>query len=195
MTREVPSTGRGGQPPDDGRTLRTAGLPVPSRACERADVNPARFLTDASLELVARRLRMLGYDVRTVRGARLEELLAAAAEDDRTVLTASARHPRRFAAVPVVQLPREDPAAAVRNIARDHAPTGAPFSRCTACNGALQKRHPLEASGEVPGRVLRAARGLAYCPQCGKWFWDGSHVARIRTWLSSTLGREVPGPE
>lgn len=158
-------------------------------------MNPARFLTDASLELVARRLRMLGYDVRTVRGARLEELLVAATDEDRTVLTASARHPRKFAGVPVVRLPREDPAAAVRIVVHDHAPTGAPFSRCTVCNGVLQKRHPLEASGEVPGRVLRAARGLAYCPQCGKWYWDGSHVARVRTWLSTTLGREVPGPE
>jgi uncharacterized protein with PIN domain len=152
-------------------------------------------VTDASLELVARRLRMLGYDVRSLRGARLEELLAAAAEEDRTVLTASARHPRRFAGVPVLQLPREDPAEAVRRVAGAHAPASPPFSRCTQCNAVLQRRHPLEATGEVPGRVLRAARSLAYCPHCGKWYWDGSHVARIRSWLGTTLGREVPGPE
>jgi uncharacterized protein with PIN domain len=158
-------------------------------------VNPTRFVTDASLDLVARRLRMLGYDVRGLRGARLEELLTVAAEEDRIVLTASARHPRRFADVRVVRLPREDPATAVRMVADSHPPAGPPFSRCPLCNSSLQKRHPLEASGEVPGRVLRAARSLAYCPQCGKWYWDGSHIARIRSWLSTTLGREVPGPE
>jgi hypothetical protein len=80
-------------------------------------------------------------------------------------------------------------------VAAAHEPAGAPFSRCPQDNTALQRRHPLEASGEVPGRVLRGARALAYCPTCGKWYWDGSHVARIRAWLSDALGREVPGPE
>jgi len=157
-------------------------------------VNPARFVTDASLELLARRLRMLGYDVRSVRGARLEELLTLAQEEDRTVLTPSARHPRRFAGVRVLRVPREDPAGAVRQVAGHHEPAGPPFSRCALCNTALQRRHRLEATGEVPGRVLRSAAALAYCPQCGKWYWDGSHVARVRRWLSEVLGREVAGP-
>ena len=157
-------------------------------------MSPTRFVTDASLELVARRLRMLGYDVRTLRGARLEELYAAAREEQRTVLTPSARHPRRFADVPAVQLPREDAPAAIRLVAGSCEAAGAPFSRCTVCNGVLQRRQPLEATGEVPGRVLRSARFLAYCPLCGKWYWDGSHVAHVRSWLSEVLGREVPGP-
>ena len=156
---------------------------------------PARFLADVSLDLVARRLRALGYDVRTVRGARLEELLEAARAEQRIALTPSARRPPRFADVAAVTVPRDDPAAAVRTIAGAYEPSGAPFSRCSACGAALQRRHPLEASGEVPGRVLRAARGLAYCPACAKWYWDGSHVARLRAWLGAALGRELPGPD
>src|SRR5512132_616801 len=127
-------------------------------------MSAARLVTDASLEWLARRLRMLGYDVAALRGARLEELFEAARREGRTVMTLSARHPRRYADVPVVRVPRDDPAGAVRAIAAGLEPAGAPFTRCTACNTALQRRHPLEASGEVPGRVLRAARGLAYCP-------------------------------
>jgi len=156
-------------------------------------MTPARLVTDASLEELARRLRMLGYDVITLRGARLEELFDAARREGRTVMTLSARHPRRFADVPVTPVPR-DPAHALRTVAGAHEPAGAPFSRCPACNTALQRRHPLEASGEVPGRVLRRARSLMYCPTCGKWYWDGSHVARIRAWLGEALGREVAGP-
>jgi uncharacterized protein with PIN domain len=157
-------------------------------------MTPARLITDASLAAVARRLRMLGYDVAVQRGARLEELFEAARHEGRTVLTLSARHPRRFGDVPVTRVPRGDPAGAVRAVAAALTPAGLPFSRCTACNTALQTRHPLEASGEVPGRVLRRSKALAYCPTCGKWYWDGSHVARVRAWLGDTLGREVPGP-
>jgi hypothetical protein len=158
-------------------------------------VPPARFLADVSLDLVARRLRALGYDVRTVRGARLEELLAAARAGQRVALTPSVRRPSRFADVAAVTVPRDDPAAAVRVIAAAYEPSGAPFSRCSICGAALQRRHPMEAAGEVPGRVLRSGRGLAYCPDCARWYWDGSHVARLRVWLGAALGREVPGPD
>jgi uncharacterized protein with PIN domain len=152
---------------------------------------PTRFVTDSSLEGLARRLRQLGYDVAVARGARLTDLLATAAADGRTVLTLSLRHPRRFAAVPVVVVPRADDALAVRQVAGAHEPSGPPFSRCSACNTALSTRHPLEASGEVPGRVLRRVRRLHSCPACGKWYWDGSHVARLTAWLEVALGHPL----
>jgi len=160
-------------------------------------VTPARFITDSSLEFLAHRLVFLGYDVTTIHGARLEELFEAGRRDGRTVLTLSARHPRRFADVTAIVVPRGDAAGALRTIASAHPPASAPFRRCAPCNAALQSRHPMEARGEVPGRVLRSARALYYCPVCGKWYWEGSHVARLRAWLEEALGRalkaELPG--
>ena len=155
----------------------------------------ARFVTDASLEFLARRLRFLGYDVVTHRGARLEELFEAAARDGRVVLTTSARHPGRWRHVEAVRVARGDEAAALRAIAGAHEPSGPPFSRCPACNTALRRRTSFEAVGEVPGRVLRAGGPLAWCASCGQWFWVGTHVARITEWLEAALGRKLVGPE
>lgn len=152
---------------------------------------PARFITEASLEFLARRLVFLGYDVTILRGARLEELFAAARQADRIVITLSARHPRAFADVAAVRVPRDDPAHGLRMIAAAHEPAGPPFSRCAQCNAALQRRHPMEARGEVPGRVLRGATELRFCPVCGKWFWEGTHIARLRAWLEAALGRPM----
>ncbi|MFI5371040.1 MAG: Mut7-C RNAse domain-containing protein [Candidatus Eisenbacteria bacterium] len=161
-------------------------------------VAPTRLLTDTSLEGLARRLRQLGFDVAVVRGARLDELFATAASDARAVLTLSARRPRRFGDVPALVVPRGDPAAAVRVVDATFEPSGPPFSRCTTCNTALRKRHPFEAGGEVPGRVLRRVTALSSCPACGRWYWDGSHVAHVTTWLEKALGRPLsprePGP-
>ena len=154
---------------------------------------PARFVTDTSLDLLARRLRHLGYDVATVAGARLEELFEAGRREGRTVLTLSARHPKRFADVAAILVPRADPAAALRSLAAAHEPAGPPFSRCALCNAALQRRTPFEAMGEVPGRVLRGSPSLTYCPHCGKWYWEGSHVARLKEWLEQALGRPLAG--
>jgi len=160
-------------------------------------VPAARFITDSSLELLARRLRFLGYDVVTLAGARLEELLAAARRDGRTVLTLSVRRPRRWADVPAITVGRGDVAAALRRLAATFEPAGPPFSRCSECGTALEHRHAFEARGEVPARVLRSAAFLHHCPGCARWYWEGTHVARIREWLEQALGCPLeppPGP-
>jgi hypothetical protein len=157
-------------------------------------VTPDRFVTDSSLEFLARRLRFLGYDVLTLRGARLEEVFERAAREGRIVLTLSPRHPRRFGAVPVMHVAREWPEEAVRTIASSYTAASAPFSRCPECNTALQGRTSFEAVGEVPGRVLRRSQWLHYCPTCGKWYWDGTHTANLRAWLERVLERPLEPP-
>jgi uncharacterized protein with PIN domain len=123
---------------------------------------PTRFVTDASLDQLARRLRFLGYDVVTHRGARLEELFAVAAALGRTVLTLSARHPRKAAGIGVVRVTRGDEAAAVREVVARHQPSGPRWSRCPACNSALRSRSTFEAIGEVPARIARSGWPLSW---------------------------------
>jgi len=149
---------------------------------------PTRFVTDTSLEQLARRLRFLGFDVATHRGARLEELFEAARSEGRTVLTLSSRPPTRGRDVAVVVVPRNDLAAAVRAVAHVYAPATARWSRCPDCNVALHVRSAFEARGEVPGRVARAGGPFTWCPSCGRWFWRGSHVARLEHWFGEVLG-------
>lgn len=172
---------------------RACRAPAPTVRC-RAMRIPTRFVTDSSLDQLARRLRFLGYDVVTHRGARLEELLEDAQRQGRSVLTSSARRPARFADVPVVQVARGDMAEAVRAVVVAHASATAPWTRCPRCNVTLHARSAFEARGEVPGRVTRAA-GMTFrsCPSCGQWFWPGSHVARLSAWFEQVLGRPVDG--
>ena len=154
---------------------------------------PDRFVTDASLAHVARRLRMLGFDIDVHRGARLEELLELARADGRIVLTRSPRRPKRFADVHAVTLPGEL-AAAVRTIIAAFTPASAPLRRCPTCNTPLQSRSAFEARGEVPGRVTRTGGPLTFCPSCGRWFWIGSHVAGLRNWTRQELNRQLDAP-
>jgi uncharacterized protein with PIN domain len=156
---------------------------------------PTRFVTDASLDQLARRLRFLGYDVVTHRGARLEELFEAAAAEGRTVLTLSTRRSRRHPDVPVEHVPRGDLAAALRAVVAAHAPATGRWSRCPACNVALHTRSAFEARGEVPGRVTRSPGPFRWCPSCGQWFWPGSHVSRIEEWFAGVLPPEAPRPD
>ena len=147
-----------------------------------------RFLADSSLDYVARRLRFLGFDVETLPGAPLRQLFEAARRDGRTVITPSVRHPRRFARVPAVVVEREDVAAAVRAVAATHETAGPPFSRCALCNHVLETLPASAAAGSVPGEVIAAQEELRHCTGCGKWYWEGSHVDRVRVWFEQVLG-------
>jgi hypothetical protein len=151
-------------------------------------------MTDTSLEQLARRLRMLGFDVVSIGDSRLEQTFEAARRDGRIVLTLSSRHPRRYADVPAVVIAGDDPMAAVRELAEIYEPAGPPFSRCSICNHLLESRTVEEAVGRVPEQVRRSAPTLHHCPGCGKWYWMGSHVDRMRTWLERALRRPMPDP-
>lgn len=152
------------------------------------DPVPLRLAADGALERLARRLRVLGYDTIVHRGARLAELLPVAMREGRVVVTASRRPAPRDSTARLLVVPREDLAAGVRAVVAA-GPAGAPaFSRCPRCNGLLARRSPFEAHGEVPGRVIRQARGLRSCTVCGHWYWLGGHTTRLLAWTESALG-------
>ena len=169
-------------------------MPRPSGWGYGGRVTSDRFLTDDSLALVARRLRALGFDVEVARGAQLQELFEAARASGATVLTLSNRRAGRHHPVPVITLPRGDAARAVREMALRFAPVGPPFGRCLECNTPLQTRYASEARGEIPASVARLSATLRYCPNCGRWYWKGSHTARLREWLEAALGRPLADP-
>jgi uncharacterized protein with PIN domain len=156
---------------------------------------PDRFLADSSLALVARRLRLLGYDVETLRDADLARLFETARNQGRRVLTTSQRHPRRFADVSAVVVPR-DPLAAVRAIATRFRAAGPPFGRCTACNGVLERRPA--AGSTAPHHIQSVFEVVERCHGCGRCYWPGTHVLRLREWLGGALdpggvrGRATP---
>lgn len=153
-----------------------------------------RFLVDTSLEGLARRLRILGYDV-TVRGnCRLEDLCLAARAAGRVVITTSVRVPRPCALVHRLVVPREDLAGAVRAVAVEFAADAAPFRRCSRCNGLLEEAPGPESAARASGSIPAEARDVSRCSRCGRWYWHGSHVDRMRRWFATVLaGASSPG--
>jgi uncharacterized protein with PIN domain len=54
-----------------------------------------------------------------------------------------------------------------------------PFSRCLLCNVALRPAPPL-ARAALPPQVREAFDAINQCPQCGRLYWAGGHVRRMR---------------
>ena len=57
------------------------------------------------------------------------------------------------------------------------------FTRCMACNGALEPVSKEEAQNLVPERSFERYKEFHRCEQCGRIYWKGSHYARMRRWV------------
>jgi uncharacterized protein with PIN domain len=60
------------------------------------------------------------------------------------------------------------------------------FTRCVVCNVPLE-----EGSGEAaPERVRTRCTTFLRCPSCGRTFWEGTHVERLRRRFEGALSAE-----
>ena len=148
-----------------------------------------RFLADAMLGRLARWLRVLGYD--TAYDALLpDSALVALAGRERRVLLTRDRHLLRELRPPGAFEVRSDvPLEQLREVIDALALVPPPelFTRCLVCNAVLDE----VPSGEVAAVVPLASRELPgpvrRCPECGRVYWPGSHVRRMRRALEGAL--------
>jgi uncharacterized protein with PIN domain len=173
-----------------GRVLHCAcgarvGLP---RAPADPAVGAPRFAADAMLGRLARWLRLLGFDTSFEAHVADEALVRRALAERRTVLTRDRRLPEEWTLVPVFVLRAEDLRGQLAELGARFALAAHahPFSRCNRCNVTLERAGAAEVAARVPPHARASHRDFLRCPACGRIYWAGSHVARIRALLEDS---------
>ncbi len=145
-----------------------------------------RLLCDEMLGRLARWLRAAGHDVAVAEpGSSDAALVEVAGAEDRLLLTRDRRIlERRAAAGRVLVLEHGTLAAQAGELRRRLGLdwTAAPFTRCLVDNALLG-----EAAGSAPP-YRHVAPPLRRCPQCGRLYWPGGHVRRMRARLDQWSG-------
>nr|AIF05544.1 hypothetical protein [uncultured marine group II/III euryarchaeote KM3_185_B03] len=119
---------------------------------------------------LARWLRLLGHDT-LYADVGDDELLRLA--ETRRLLTRDRELARRGNVAPIES---DELRAQLFEIA---PPPTTPFTRCTACNGALHDASSAEAA-RAPERVRAVHGEFRACDACGQLYWPGTHFERIR---------------
>jgi uncharacterized protein with PIN domain len=147
-----------------------------------------RFLADAMLVRLARWLRILGVDTACCDPRSDAEVARRAFEEGRCVLTRDRGLPLRWRLPRVFVLSSEDPAEQLREVRRAFPAIRDArwFTRCSRCNTRLEPATRESVAGAVPERVLREQRAFRRCANCGRIYWEGSHVERMRRALQLT---------
>jgi hypothetical protein len=155
----------------------------------------ARFIADAHLGQLAKRLRMLGFDVLYRNDYSDAEVARIAATESRIVLTRDrdllirkeiARGCYLHAIATDAQL-----AQVVNRFSL--AQSVRAFSRCLTCNGLLQAVEKAAVAQRVPYHSRHIYDRFYECQDCTQVYWEGSHVARMRMRVEQALRAAADG--
>jgi hypothetical protein len=142
-----------------------------------------KFLCDEMLKRVGRWLRAAGYDTLIEKdGTPDRDLIDLAQREGRLLITRDTKMIEYRQAEDIVVLLKSNAveeciAELSQRLSIDWLYR--PFSRCLECNGLLEQIELSEGSG-VPKEALERGTRAYRCAGCGKLYWEGSHVRRMR---------------
>ena len=140
---------------------------------------------------LARWLRVLGWDT-TYDMTLADPVLVQRANEEGRVLVTRDRHLlRELKPLRAVEVRQDDPLQQLKSLVEELQLSPPPelFVRCLLCNAPLQVLPPSEALPLLPEGVRELPGPVRRCPDCGRLYWDGSHVRRMR----AALQRVLPG--
>lgn len=144
---------------------------------------------------LARWLRVLGYDTSYDMGLADPEFVRRAEAEDRILLTRDRHLLQDLRPVRAHEVRRDEPLLQLKDLveALQLAPPAQLFTRCLLDNAALEHLDAQQALPLLPEGVRVLAHDVRRCPRCGRLYWDGSHVRRMRAALERAL-RDWPLP-
>ena len=120
-----------------------------------------------------------------------DELVDLAWREDRILLTRDRHLLRELRPVRALEIRQDAPLAQLRDVLETlaSAPPRELFTRCMLDNVPLVVVPDALAWPHLPEGVRGVASPVRQCPECGRFYWNGSHVRRMR----HALERALPG--
>jgi uncharacterized protein with PIN domain len=155
-----------------------------------------RFAVDAMLGRLARWLRLLGFDAVFEADVPDEQLVRRALDEERWILTRDRALPVEWQVPRVHVVAAESPFEQLREVVRTFALAErvALFARCSRCNAPLEAVAVEAVAARLPARVRERHTRFFACPRCGRVYWEGTHVERMRRVIDRALAPEASEP-
>lgn len=146
---------------------------------------PTKFVADAMLGSLARKLRIFGFDTTYFKDGPDSELERIAEKESRIIVTSDRSLASHANLKGIVALPvsgRSD-AARIRSLLGEARSASLVLSpggpRCAVCNSALETMSKEAAKRLLPATVVGRHRLYFWCASCKKAYWRGRHWSRL----------------
>lgn len=152
------------------------------------------FLCDHMLGTLAKWLRILGFDTTYPEPTDDQTLRELARREGRVLLTRdrdlarSAGPPALFVASDVLD------EQVVQVLTEKALSIDAPLTRCPICNALVETVPRAGVHGKVPDGVFSRHEQFWRCPECGRYYWQGTHWDQIWRRIETFRRRRAPPP-
>lgn len=174
----------------DGRDVPPSHCPMPGAVIEVSGVSrpqalppsapaPPRFLLDVHLGALARRLRLVGVDAAYRNEAADADLVAEAGTGRRVLLTRDRGLLQRRALWCGAYVHGQRPDDQLTDVLTRFDVPLAPWTRCPACNGALEAVPKAEIADRLPPGTRRTYDSFSRCAACARLYWPGARYIRL----------------
>ncbi|MCB1876949.1 MAG: Mut7-C ubiquitin/RNAse domain-containing protein [Chromatiales bacterium] len=150
--------------------------------------NP-RFYADAQLGRLARWLRLLGFDTRYDNCIDDADLVRAARDEQRIILSRDRDLLIRREVTHGCHIRETRPWDQLLRVVRRCDLYGQirPFSRCMVCNGLSVPVDKASIENLLPENTRETFQAYWRCQLCGKIYWKGGHFERLQARISTLL--------
>ena len=151
--------------------------------------NKPSFIVDAMLGNLAKKLRLMGFDSFYSSSIEDEDLLSKAKTEKRIIITKDEQllQTAKKMDIPLVKITSNDEIEQILQINKisnvGKCIIGANTSRCSLCNGELQKTEKSLVLGKIPKGVLENTEDFWTCKNCKKIYWTGSHIEKLQKFV------------
>lgn len=149
-----------------------------------------KFYTDCMLGKLTRFLRIFGYDTLYRLNETEKEMLIQSLSEDRIILSRSRLllEKSKKLGVKALNIGNEGIANHLKILKQELEmgyPSAPGFSRCSNCNGILEKRAKDKIISRIPEGTAKYHNEFWECTDCKKIYWVGRHWENIRTILEN----------
>ncbi len=144
-----------------------------------------RFVVDANLGKLAKKLRLLGFDTVYRNNIQDDEIVQISIDEKRIILTRDIGILKCSEVTHGTWIRSDDPKIQVNEvIARLQLNNSfRPFTRCSQCNGQLKRVRKDQLKNRVSKDTLSYYSLFWECQTCHQIYWKGSHFDKINHWI------------
>ena len=146
----------------------------------------SKFIVDAMLGKLTKKLRVLGYDSIYSSDKEDEEIIEIAKNENRILITKDSQLVKQGIKnkVNVIEITGNDEVEQFLQINNKvnlgKCVVSGKHSRCAVCNGELESIPKDDAKEKVPPRVLEQTNEFWQCKKCQKVYWEGTHIQNLQ---------------
>lgn len=148
-----------------------------------------KFICDSMLGKLARLLRMCGFDAEYCKSGLTLESLKNLRERNVIILSRNHKLAKQGESLTFYNPDHDNPQVQLKLvIEKFNLKDRIDFlSRCMECNVEITPIDKLAVKGKVPFYVYDNHDKFFKCPSCGRIYWEGTHVARMKEKLDRIL--------